>query len=159
MLVLTSTCKEWAPVTGTVTFPKGKRGSARSALARCTFSLQKTWKSMDRVHSGLTFGPLGVQIAWVFSFKVQTWPHRDHSGLTFGPQGVQIAWRFSFKSANLASTMTILGELLAPGAQTGIIIDFTLLQKPVCGPISVAIHPSMHASMHPSTSQSTSLWL
>ena len=56
VLVLTSTCKEWAPVTGTVTFPKEKRGSPRSALARCTFSLQKTWKSMDRVHSGLTFG-------------------------------------------------------------------------------------------------------
>ena len=52
------------------------------------------------------------------------------------------------QSANLASTMAILGELVAPGAQTGIIIDFTLLQKPVCGPISVAIHPSIHASVH-----------
>ena len=52
------------------------------------------------------------------------------------------------QSANLASTMAILGELLAPGAQTGIIIDFTLLQKPICGPISVAIHPSSHASVH-----------
>ena len=72
MLVLTSTCKEWAPVTGTVTFPKEKRRSPRSALARCTFSLQKSWKSMDREHSGLTLGPLGEQIAWRFSFRVQT---------------------------------------------------------------------------------------
>ena len=63
------------------------------------------------------------------------------------------------QSANLASTVAILGELVALGDQTDIIIDFTLLQKPVCGPISVAIHPSMHASMHASTSQSTSLWL
>ena len=68
-----------------------------SALARCTFSLQKSWKSMDREHSGLTLGLLGVQIAWVFSFKVQTWPHLVHSGLTFGPLGVQSAGRFSFK--------------------------------------------------------------
>ena len=52
---------------------------------------------MDREHSGLTFGPLGVQIAWVFSFKVQTVPHREHSGLAFGPLGVQSAWVFSLK--------------------------------------------------------------
>ena len=37
---------------------------------------------------------------------------------------------------------------MARGAQTGIIIDFTLLQKPVCGPTSVAIHPSIHASVY-----------
>ena len=52
------------------------------------------------------------------------------------------------QSANLASTVAILGELVALEDQTGIIIDFTLLQKPVCGPISVAIHPSNHASVH-----------
>ena len=53
------------------------------------------------------------------------------------------------QSANLASTVAILCELVALGAQTDIIIDFTLLQKPVCGPISVVIHPSIHASVHP----------
>ena len=47
------------------------------------------------------------------------------------------------QSANLASTVAILCELVALGAQTDIIIDFTLLQKPVCGPISVVIHPSI----------------
>ena len=52
------------------------------------------------------------------------------------------------QSANLASTVAILSELVTLGAQTGIVIGFTLLQKPVCGPISVAIHPSIHASVH-----------
>ena len=53
------------------------------------------------------------------------------------------------QSVNLASTVAILDELVALGAQTDIIIDFTLLQKPVCGPVSVVTHPSIHTSVHP----------
>ena len=53
------------------------------------------------------------------------------------------------QSANLASSVAILCELVALGAHTDIIIDFTLLQKPVCGATSAVIHPSIHASVHP----------
>ena len=158
MLVLTSTCKEWAPVTGTVTFPRETRvGEVRLGPVHVFVT-----KNMEINGPGAfwayirSFGcanRLGILIQSAnLASPGSFWPYIRSLGCA---NRLEIL----VQSANLASTMAILGELLAPGAQTGIIIDFTLLQKPVCGPISVAIHPSMHASMHVSTSQSTSLWL